>query len=301
MTKRDVGNGFFGEHDEAANEYGAPKRNKEPQISQNKGGGGLEIARAEASVERRSHLHQRFFQVLSDIELLLETPTGVDLDLDRKRRAGPAAGAAGAGDIRFSRKGEITQAEDMRLQKFFNPNGLRMIAWDTVVIGFILYSVFQVPLRIGFMSNMATSPGETVFNYIVDAVFFMDILVTFNVPYFERLTDALVLDRGLIARRYLSFWFWIDFAAALPFEEILSAAVTTTTSQAQLRAMKLIRILRLTRLGKLHKLTKYGAVRDALDDRNISPAFMNFITLLLQVVRSIEIPIYQQPYSSPFF
>ena len=298
------GDGFFGEDSHASNsEYGMgggwgisrqqsetsngsrPKANTNTNTNKKK----QAIERAEEHVLHKQRLHQRFFQVLTDIELLLEKPAGVDKDLDDvkngRRSSGLRPVSKVAGDATSSRKGEQSQVEDMEAGSFFNPTGPRLIAWDTFVIAVILYSVFQVPLRIGFMSNMPTPPGELAWNYVVDAVFFLDILVAFNVPFFERLTDAFVLDRGRIARRYLSCWFWIDLAAALPLDDMVSAAVSgTSTSPAQLRSVKLIRILRLTRLGKLHKLTKYGAVRDALDERNISPAFLNFITLVLQVV-----------------
>ena len=128
---------------------------------------------------------------------------------------------------------------------------------------------------------MNTYHSALVWGYIIDAIFFADMLVTFNVPYYSREIDDLVVDRQKICTRYISFWFWIDLISALPFDEMIDASIT---SPQQLRSVKLVRIIRLTRLGKLYKLTKFGHIKDFLDNKNISPAFMSTLTLFFQVV-----------------
>ena len=81
----------------------------------------------------------------------------------------------------------------------------------------------------------------------------------------------------------MSFWLWVDLAAAMPFDAIVQAAVNNPNTD-QLRSVRLVRILRLVRLGKLYKLAKFGWVKEALDRHNVTPAFLGLLFLCFQVV-----------------
>ena len=179
-------------------------------------------------------------------------------------------------------------AEKMTQLRLFNPSGNYMVWWDTFTIVAILYSVFAVPIEIAFLADLPPSPAIDAIDYAITAVFFADTLVTFNVPFFNRADDSMVFNRWEIAKRYASFWLWIDLAAAFPFGDILIAESnaqggTGGTSKSNLQSIKLIRIVRLVRLTKLYKLFKYGHVKEMLNDQNISPAFVSSVILMFQV------------------
>lgn len=48
--------------------------------------------------------------------------------------------------------------------------------------------------------------------------YFLDILLTFNTGYKKEFTEEIVLDRYLIFKNYLKFWFWIDLFSTLPYQ-----------------------------------------------------------------------------------
>lgn len=55
---------------------------------------------------------------------------------------------------------------------------------------------------------------------MMDAFFMFDIVLNFNLSYYER--GDLIVERKLIAINYLKLWFWIDFVAVFPYDELLS-------------------------------------------------------------------------------
>ena len=95
--------------------------------------------------------------------------------------------------------------------------------------------------------------------------------------------EQLITDRADIARRYMSFWLWVDLAAAMPFDAIVKAAVDNPNND-QLRSVRLVRILRLVRLSKLYKLTKFKWIQEGLDRYNVTPAFLGLLFLCFQVI-----------------
>ena len=248
------------------------------------------IELVEDNIVRKQKIHDRFFSVVSDVKSLRKIPIG--LEAGDELPATERVIQQEQDQLNFDSNGgaipmitnDIFLSQTLRSLLLFKPNGQRMMMWDLFVILAIIYSVFEVPLQIGFKSNIPQSSGEIGMNYFITAVFFADLLVTFNIPFYSRKLDSLIIDRKQIASRYLRLWFWIDLVAALPFDDMLASSSSSDShGQAQLRSIKLIRIIRLTRLGKLYKLTKMGAVKDWLDNKNISPAFMNVLMLVLQL------------------
>ena len=256
-----------------------PKTATKPRVQRT----AIEIV--EDNIVRKQKIHDRFFSVVSDVQSLRKTPIGVETGIlpatERivQQEQDQLNFDSNAGAISMTTNDHFL-SQTLRSLFLFKPNGQRMMMWDLFVILAIIYSVFEVPLQIGFKSNISQTNGELGMNYFITAVFFADLVVTFNIPYYSRKLDSLIIDRKKIAARYMKIWFWIDLVAALPFEDMLSSL---STSGAQLRSIKLVRIIRLTRLGKLYKLTKMGAVKDWLDSKNISPAFMNVLLLVLQL------------------
>lgn len=121
----------------------------------------------------------------------------------------------------------------------------------------------------------------------INTSFFSDVLlhtlqVTFNTAYVND-EEQLITDRADIACRYMSFWLWIDLAAAMPFDAIVQVAVDNLDSD-KLRSVRLVRILRLVRLSKLYKLTKFKVIQEALDRYNVTPAFLGLLFLCFQVI-----------------
>ena len=163
-----------------------------------------------------------------------------------------------------------------------SPSGPRKATWDFLSGLAIFYSIIEVPFRIGFQTK--ANRISAVINEIVDAIFFTDIVLSFNTCYVDRLTDLLVTDRHLIRKSYMAFWFWIDLTSTLPFDKIIAAALTGQNRENDhISTMRLIRVLRLMRFMKLARLVSSKTSKDFLDSLHISPALISIVALLLQI------------------
>lgn len=165
--------------------------------------------------------------------------------------------------------------------RLFHPTGRRKIVWDSLAGLAIIYALINVPYRISFISDRMSTPTAAL-DYIVDGVFFLDILVTFNTAYIETDTNLLVTSRLLIAKVYCRLWMWIDLASALPFDVIAEAASGSSPQGASLTPLKLLRILRLARLFRLYRISKSRGLQGALDNLRISPAVASVLALMFQ-------------------
>ena len=67
----------------------------------------------------------------------------------------------------------------------------------------------------------------------------------------------LIIDRTNIAKDYLRAWFWIDFIATIPFEEVTGA---TAGSDSVNKLGRLGKIFRLLRIFKLLRILKLGRI-----------------------------------------
>ena len=61
-------------------------------------------------------------------------------------------------------------------------------------------------------------------NWIIDAAFFMDIIINFRVSFINEKGDE-INEPKAIALNYLKEMFWIDLVATIPMEDILSILV----------------------------------------------------------------------------
>ena len=159
--------------------------------------------------------------------------------------------------------------------KLFNPIGPRKITWDFISGLAVLFIMLEVPFRISLLHDQPYNSLTSILETIVVAIFFVDILITFNTAYDDTSTNTLVTDRKLIAKRYIMFWFWFDFISAIPFDRISDS---TTTTHSTIHILRIFRILRLAKSFKTSRL-----IRNKLDQWDIDPAISNVITLAFQV------------------
>jgi hypothetical protein len=80
------------------------------------------------------------------------------------------------------------------------------------------------------------------------SVFLIDLVLNFFSAYYDD-EDDLIIDRTIIALRYLKSWFFIDFIAIIPFGAIASSTGDMSS---------LSRLAKLPRLYRLLKMTKYS-------------------------------------------
>ena len=57
-------------------------------------------------------------------------------------------------------------------------------------------------------------------NYVIDILFFMDILMNFRTTYYNSRTALEITDKNLIVKNYLKGYFIIDLLSTVPFDII---------------------------------------------------------------------------------
>lgn len=85
-----------------------------------------------------------------------------------------------------------------------------MIFWKYFLIN-------KIPISLCF-NDYDPSEVQNFFSLFVMSFYFIDILLTFNTGFKKEFTEEIVLDRYLILKNYLKFWFWIDLFSTLPYQ-----------------------------------------------------------------------------------
>lgn len=133
----------------------------------------------------------------------------------------------------------------------------------------ILYSCIVIPYRVGL--DVAATGNWLRFDNVVTAMFLADLVLNFNTAYAEG--QYLVVDRRLIAKTYLSGWFWIDLASSFPWQEadewfesmVHHVNADEPDAPSSLRLVRALRLIRLLRLLRLMRVKQYiSSLEDVL-------------------------------------
>ena len=93
------------------------------------------------------------------------------------------------------------------------PNSKFKTLWNLIIILLLAYTSTVVPFQVAFVD--IDSFATVIFNYIVDILFGIDIIVNFFSAY--ELANARVEVKLItIARNYLKTWFLFDLIATFP-------------------------------------------------------------------------------------
>jgi hypothetical protein len=139
----------------------------------------------------------------------------------------------------------------------------------------ILYTIIAVPLQLGL--NIQYGLAGDVIDYIVDAVFALDMIITFMTAY----EDEGKMRRNYtdIAKNYFKTWFFPDLISTFPFDSIVQGSSDNT-----LRTIKLIRVLRLFRLLKLLRILRLNRkLKDAKVSDRIHPVLYQMAALFTYI------------------
>jgi hypothetical protein len=86
-------------------------------------------------------------------------------------------------------------------------------------------------------------------NFLIDTIFFFDILVNFRTTFLNEKTGDEVIKPSLIASNYLKTRFTIDFLSTVPFD--LLGEVFAGGNVVVLKFFGLLKLIRVLRLGRI--------------------------------------------------
>lgn len=154
---------------------------------------------------------------------------------------------------------------------FIDPDEPVKQKWDLFIAALILWCLVMIPWMLAFEVEGAL----VTVNYVVDSLFFVDIVLTFFTGVYVDREGVAVLqrERREIVSRYLHGWFAVDFLSTLPLE--LISGRSDLGIVALLRGLRLIRLIRLIRFERT--LTELLAEYSSL-------AFLKLMSLLIKIL-----------------
>lgn len=108
-------------------------------------------------------------------------------------------------------------------------------------------------------------PGIVVWDWMVEAFFYTDLVLSFFHAYVDEETDEIVEDFASIYKTYLGGWFIVDLVAVFPFQVIFKQGF----------ALKLFRLARLPRMFKLLDVERFKKV--LVDISPVKPSIQQLI------------------------
>lgn len=118
--------------------------------------------------------------------------------------------------------------------------------WDTLCASLLVLVAIFTPFEAGFLEGDLFS-WMGIFNMVTNVFFLLDMLLQFFIAYpiETRYGPRWVLQKRLIAVRYLKGWFAIDLASTLPLDYL-----SPGSGLGLLRTIRLLRLLKLLRLAR---------------------------------------------------
>ena len=187
-------------------------------------------------------------------------PRGVTMMLNRFRDTAAPTDTI-SNKTAFESKSEIRA----RNAGLIHPRNSRKFLFDILIFIAILYLMFLVPLDV-VMDVEPFNINSLLFwiSRLLDTMFIFDLILNFFTAVDGGDGIAMIVDKHVIAMRYLRGWFWIDLISSIPFDLILWIASGAPQTQDHstnyfrttrlLRFSKIIRVLKILRVMRLQRL-----------------------------------------------
>jgi potassium voltage-gated channel Eag-related subfamily H protein 5 len=89
--------------------------------------------------------------------------------------------------------------------------------WDWMILVLTFYTSVMVPYNAAFRSKTMADIPLLVVDCVVDAVFFIDIVLNFHTTFVGP-SGEIVSDPKIIRMNYLKSWFVVDLLSCLPYD-----------------------------------------------------------------------------------
>ena len=125
--------------------------------------------------------------------------------------------------------------------------------FDVVILLLVGYSCISSLFYVAF--DQPSNVVHKVFDWIVEAAFYMDLFLNFITEYIDPISRKPVRNLKEIFLNYITGWFVIDFLSVFPFAQLMDSGAGT----------KLFRLFRLPRLLKLLDVNKFSSILKSIN------------------------------------
>lgn len=153
------------------------------------------------------------------------------------------------------------------------PENYLRFGWEVFIMIVLIVLGIIVPYSTAFEpENSELSQTVDIFTL---TIFSIDIVINFNTGIYEK--GELMMDRFVILKSYLAFWFWIDLISTVPLDSLLEAFGSSINDAS--KAVRYLRALRAFKLIKIIRLTKLKILIIKIKDRISNKKILSLITL----------------------
>jgi len=131
--------------------------------------------------------------------------------------------------------------------------------WNLLVISLLAYTATIMPFRLAFSDT--ESFNWKVAEWVLDGLFFSDILVTCFSSYYDS-EGRLITSLREVFVTYVRTWLFLDIAGCLPLDLMMQSS---SNYNSLLRLARLPRLYRLTRIARLLKMWRAGKAAECLE------------------------------------
>ena len=112
-----------------------------------------------------------------------------------------------------------------------------------------------IPWQLAFVEDESLS--WMIVNNVIDLSFLLDIIITFFTAYMDdHRLGVMVIDKKIIAKRYIKFWFWLDLISIVPFDRILRSFDDFGEMAKFTKVGRLYKMIRMLRMIKMVRVIK---------------------------------------------
>ena len=126
---------------------------------------------------------------------------------------------------------ELENFEDEISQSFFiNPKSAFKIIYDFLLLLFLLFSMFYLPIILAFNSKLNNNISKKInfieiINILIDIVFIIDIPLNFFTAFYNNIDERLITVNPNISYNYLGGYFLFDLISAIPFNSLFDLKI----------------------------------------------------------------------------
>ncbi|CAI0414971.1 unnamed protein product [Linum tenue] len=129
--------------------------------------------------------------------------------------------------------------------------------WEAFLVLLVYYTAWVSPFEFGFL--VRPSGLLTITDNIVNAIFFVDIVLTFFVAYLDKTSYLIIDSKKEIATRYVTTWFLLDLISTIPSEFVRVILPNNLQSYGYVSMLRLWRLRRVSRFfARLEKDKNYS-------------------------------------------
>jgi len=142
-----------------------------------------------------------------------------------------------------------------------DPRNAFMRRWDMLTLVLLAFTAIVTPYEVAYLGKASIKSVLFWINRLVDFIFYVDLVMNFNLIYYSERENIYVTDRRRIVLHYLTGFFIIDAVSVLPFE-----IVSVAGGSGSLDKFKVLRVVRIFRLAKLLRILRSGRIFRRLEN-----------------------------------